>query len=60
MDEKDKFDVNKKNAEAYQNLMNESSTKLDGYWDSNNSFVRLLLIALAIFIVVGILMLFVF
>ena len=47
------LEFNKKNRENYENLMSESSTQLDGYWDKNNPFVKLLLFILAIFIVVG-------
>lgn len=48
------LEFNKKNRENYENLMSESSTQLDGYWDKNNPFVKLLLFILAIFIVVGV------
>lgn len=47
------LEFNKKNRENYENLMSESSTQLDGYWDKNNPFVKLLLFILAIIIVVG-------
>lgn len=48
------LEVNKKNREDYENLMEKSSTSLDGYWDRNNSFVKLLLLALGVIIVLGV------
>lgn len=50
---KTELEFNRKNREDYEQLMDESSTKLDGYWDKNNIFVRLLLFILFIIIVVG-------
>jgi len=47
------LDINKKNRESYENLMKDSSTNLDGYWDKNNVFVKLLLLILGIIIVAG-------
>ena len=47
------LDINRKNREGYEQLMRESSTKLDDYWDSNNPFVRALLLGLLIFIAIG-------
>ena len=52
-DENQELEVNKKNREDYEQLMKESSTQLDGYWDSNNPFVKILLIGLFVLIVVG-------
>lgn len=34
--------------------MTDSSTNLDGYWDKNNIFVKLLLLVLGLVIVVGV------
>ena len=34
------LDINRKNREGYEQLMKESSTQLDGYWDINNPFVK--------------------
>lgn len=48
------LEVNKKNREDYEKLMKDSSTKLDGYWDSNNIFVRIILLVLAAIIVFGV------
>ena len=48
------LEINKKNREDYENLMEKSSTQLDGYWDKNNAFVRLLLLVLGIVIVLGV------
>ena len=47
------LDINRRNREGYEQLMRESSTKLDDYWDSNNPFVRALLLGLLIFIAIG-------
>lgn len=47
------LDVNRKNREGYEQLMKESSTQLDGYWDINNPFVKALLIGLLVVIVIG-------
>ncbi len=48
------LDINRKNRENYENLMKDSSTQLDGYWDKNNVFVKLLLGVLGIIIVAGV------
>lgn len=53
-------DVNKRNSEHYETLMKEAGVNLDSYWDKNNIFVRIVLIGLAIFIVIGVLLVFVF
>ena len=34
--------------------MKNSSTQLDGYWDSNNAFVKLVLIILGLIIIAGV------
>ncbi len=47
------LEVNKKNREDYENLMQESSTNLDGFWDSNNIFVKIILLVLLLIIIVG-------
>ena len=47
------LEVNKNKREEYEQLMKDSSTQLDGYWDSNNPFVKILLLGLFILIVVG-------
>lgn len=54
------IDVNKRNSEHYETLMKEAGVNLDSYWDKNNIFVRIVLIGLAIFIVIGVLLVFVF
>ena len=43
------LEVNRKNREDYEQLMKESSTNLDGFWDSNNIFVKLILNGLSQF-----------
>ena len=53
-DNSNELEVNRKNREDYEKLMQESSTNLDGYWDRKNPFVKFLLIGLALIIVVGV------
>lgn len=48
------LEFNKNKREDYEELMKNSSTQLDGYWDKNNLFVRLFLLALLVFIVLGV------
>ena len=48
------LEFNRKNREDYENLMQESSTQLDGYWDKNNPFVKLILLVLLGVIVAGV------
>ncbi len=48
------LDVNRQKREDYENLMKQSSTQLDGYWDKNNAFVKLLLLVLGLIIVAGV------
>lgn len=50
---KEELEFNRRNREDYEQLMDESSTKLDGYWDKDNLFVKVLLLALLVIIVVG-------
>lgn len=45
--------VNKKNKEEYDQLIEKSKTNLDGYYDKNNIFVKLLLFLLLLFIIGG-------
>ena len=52
-EEKDELEVNKKNREDFETLMQESSTRKDAYWDSNNPAVRIVLLLIGIIIVVG-------
>ena len=33
------LDINRKNREGYEQLMKESATQLDGYWDINNPVI---------------------
>ena len=47
------LDINRKNREGYEQLMKESSTNLDGYWDINNVFVKAVLIGLLLIIAIG-------
>jgi len=48
------LNFNKEKREDYESLMSNSSTNLDGYWDKNNPFVKLVLLLLGIIIVGGI------
>ena len=48
------LEFNKKNRENYETLMRDSSTQLDGYWDSNNPFVKIFLLGLLAFIILGV------
>ena len=50
----EELEFNKRKREDYENLMKESSTNLDGYWDKNNPFVKILLLILAGIIVFGV------
>lgn len=52
-EEKEELDVNKKNREDFEDLMQESSTKKDMYWDSNNPAVRIVLLIIGAIILVG-------
>lgn len=47
------LEFNKNKREDYEQLMRESSTKTDGYWDKNNPIVKIILFALFIIIVIG-------
>ncbi len=51
--EKDELEFNKNKREGYEQLMKDSSTNLDGYWDRKNPFVVIFLLILFIIIVVG-------
>lgn len=46
-------DVNKQNADYYRRLMKESQTNKDDYYDKNNPVVRIILLLLFAFIVLG-------
>lgn len=47
------LDFNKKNRDDYENLMADSSTQLDGYWDRKNPFVIIVLLILLGIIIFG-------
>lgn len=53
-EQNEELDINRQNRENYENLMKDSATNLDGYWDKNNAFVKLFLIVLALAILVGV------
>ena len=50
----EEVEVNKKNREDYEKIVEESKTNLDSYYDKNNIFVKLLLLGLLVFIVLGV------
>ena len=52
--ENQELEENKKKREEFEQLMKDSSTKTEDYWDKNNLFVRLLLLVLGIIIVLGV------
>lgn len=52
--ENNELEVNKQKREEFEQLMKDSSTKTEDYWDKNNLFVRLLLLVLGIIIVLGV------
>ncbi len=52
-DENEELEINKKNREDFEKLMEESSTKKDMYWDSNNPAVRVILLIIGAIILVG-------
>ncbi len=47
------LEVNRKNQTAYEKLVDESKTSLDSYYDKNNIFIRVIRLALVVFIMVG-------
>lgn len=47
------LEFNKRNREDFEKLMKESSTNLDGYWDKNNPFVKIILLILGVLIIAG-------
>ncbi len=54
MEENNNLEVNKKNSDDYEKLMQQSSTDLDRYyWDRKSPVVRILLLVLFVIIVLG-------
>lgn len=51
-------ELNKINTEYFNNLMQDSKTKKDTYYDKDNAFVRLILIILGIIIIFGTIIIF--
>ncbi len=47
------LEVNKKNSEEFEKLMNNASTNLDSYWDKNNPILKIFLLILFVVIVLG-------
>ena len=52
-EKQEELEFNKHNREDYEQLMKESSTNLDGYYDKNNMFVKIFLFVLLVIIAVG-------
>ena len=48
------LDVNKKNREEFEGLMENSKTKYDMYYDKNNVMVKIILFLLLLFIICGV------
>ncbi len=51
--EKEELEFNKKNREDFEDLMEKSSVKKDGYWDSNSPMLRIVLLIIGAVIIVG-------
>lgn len=49
----DELEVNKKNREEFERLMDNAANKHDSYWDKSNPVVKLILWLLLILIVLG-------
>ncbi len=45
--------INQKNSQEFQRLMDHSKKKYDNYWDINNPIIRIILIILFLIIVLG-------
>lgn len=54
MNENNEVESNVKNREEYEKMMEEAAPNLDGYWDKNNPFVKILLLLLALLIIGGV------
>ena len=52
-EEKEELEVNKKNREDFEELMKESSSNKDMYWDKNSPAVKLVLLIIGAIILVG-------
>ena len=48
------LDVNKKNLQEFEELMEKSSYKYDSFFNSNSPLVRLILLSLFVFIIFGV------
>ncbi|MBR3049027.1 MAG: PspC domain-containing protein [Bacilli bacterium] len=46
-------DVNKENEDKYNDLIEKTRRKNDGYWDINNPFIKIVLLILFVIGVVG-------
>ncbi len=53
-EEKGELEFNKNNREYSEKLMEDASINRDGYWDSNNVFVKILLLVLGLIIIGGV------
>lgn len=52
---KEELEINKQNREDYENLMKKSGVKKDDYWDKNDPVVKIILLSLGVFIILGVL-----
>lgn len=52
MDNKIGKDINEKNQEEFERVMNNASTNYDSYWDKNNPIIKIILLSLFAFIVI--------
>ena len=53
-DENKDLEVNKKNREDFENLMKETETNKDNYWDKNDPIVKALLGFIGLVILAGV------
>lgn len=53
-DENKDLEVNKKNREDFENLMKETETNKDNYWDKNDPIVKALLGFIGVVILAGV------
>ncbi len=49
----EELEVNRKNSEYYKKLMSESGSRKSDYYDKNNPVIKIILLVLGIFIIVG-------
>ena len=52
-DQDNGVDVNKQNSAYYEKLMKENSSNRDTFYDKDNKFIKLILLVLGAFIIMG-------